>query len=42
MKQYSYYLRAYATNSEGTAYGEQVSFITLAESGGGETDPRAC
>ena len=24
-----YYVRAYATNTEGTAYGEQVSFITL-------------
>ena len=26
----TYYVRAYATNSEGTAYGEQVSFTTLA------------
>ena len=26
----TYYLRAYATNSEGTAYGEQKSFTTLA------------
>lgn len=25
-----YYVRAYATNSEGTAYGEQISFTTLA------------
>lgn len=28
----TYYVRAYATNSEGTAYGEEVSFTTLAES----------
>jgi len=26
----TYYVRAYATNSEGTAYGEQISFSTLA------------
>ena len=26
----TYYVRAYATNSVGTAYGEQVSFTTLA------------
>lgn len=26
----SYYLRAYATNSQGTSYGEQLSFSTLA------------
>ncbi len=27
----TYYIRAYATNGEGTAYGNQVSFITLAD-----------
>ena len=27
----TYYVRAYATNSEGTSYGEQVSFMTLEE-----------
>ena len=27
----TYYVRAYATNSEGTAYGEEVSFTTLQE-----------
>ncbi len=27
----TYYLRAYATNSEGTSYGEELSFITLDE-----------
>jgi hypothetical protein len=26
-----YYIRAYATNSEGTSYGEELTFITLAE-----------
>jgi len=26
-----YYIRAYATNSEGTSYGEELNFITLAE-----------
>jgi uncharacterized protein (TIGR02145 family) len=31
----TYYARAYATNSVGTAYGEQRSFTTLAASGGG-------
>lgn len=30
--QTTYYVRAYATNSEGTAYGEEVSFTTLAAS----------
>jgi uncharacterized protein (TIGR02145 family) len=30
----TYYVRAYATNSEGTAYGNQVSFTTLAASAG--------
>jgi hypothetical protein len=28
----TYYVRAYATNSEGTAYGEVVSFTTLQQS----------
>ena len=27
----TYYIRAYATNSEGTAYGEEISFTTLEE-----------
>ena len=27
----TYYVRAYATNSEGTAYGEEISFTTLEE-----------
>ena len=27
-----YYVRAYATNSEGTAYGENIKFVTLEES----------
>ena len=26
-----YYVRAYATNSEGTAYGEEITFITLSD-----------
>ena len=30
----TYYVRAYATNSEGTAYGEEVSFTTFAEANG--------
>ncbi len=30
----TYYVRAYATNSEGTAYGEQLSFTTLSSSSG--------
>lgn len=28
----TYYVRAYATNSEGTSYGDETSFITLTES----------
>ena len=32
-----YYVRAYATNSEGTAYGENISFVTLEGSGDPET-----
>ena len=38
-----YYVRAYATNSQGTAYGNEVSFTTTAEEGpvfGSFTDPR--
>lgn len=40
----TYYVRAYATNSVGTAYGEQRSFATLANleiavNGNGTTDP---
>ena len=38
-----YYVRAYATNSEGTDYGEQISFITLNDTPveyGSYTDPR--
>lgn len=30
----TYYLKAYATNSEGTAYGNQITFTTLEEQGG--------
>jgi uncharacterized protein (TIGR02145 family) len=35
-----YYVRAYATNSVGTAYGEPVSFTTLGEISGTFTDAR--
>jgi uncharacterized protein (TIGR02145 family) len=31
----TYYLKAYATNSVGTAYGEQISFTTLQQTGTG-------
>lgn len=34
----TYYVRAYATNSEGTAYGNQVTFTTLAVAQGTVTD----
>lgn len=34
----TYYVRAYAINSNGTAYGAQVSFTTLASGGGTTTD----
>lgn len=34
----SYYARAYAINSEGVGYGNQISFITLSDNGG---DPNA-
>lgn len=30
----SYFVRAYATNGEGTAYGEQIEFVTRAEADG--------
>ena len=32
-----YYARAYATNSEGTAYGDEVEFATMGNGGGGVT-----
>jgi uncharacterized protein (TIGR02145 family) len=34
----TYYVRAYATNSEGTGYGSAMSFTTLPASGNTETD----
>ena len=34
----TYYVRAYATNSAGTAYGEEVSFTTLADGIPGDVD----
>lgn len=34
----TYYVRAYATNSVGTAYGQQISFMTLFQCGGTITD----
>ena len=34
----TYYVRAYATNSAGTAYGEQVSFTTLPDGVPGDVD----
>jgi len=37
----SYYVRAYATNSAGTAYGNEVSFATTAGGGGILTNPGA-
>lgn len=33
-----YYVRAYATNSEGTAYGENISFVTLEENNDDDDD----
>lgn len=36
-----YYVRAYATNSAGTAYGNEVSFTTTAGNGGIVTNPGA-
>lgn len=35
----TYYVRAYAINSEGVAYGNQISFITLSGNSGGFTIP---
>jgi len=35
----TYYVRAYATNSVGIAYGEEISFATLNSSGNGEPCP---
>jgi uncharacterized protein (TIGR02145 family) len=35
----TYYVRAYAVNSEGTAYGNEVTFTTLAPTGDGEPCP---
>jgi len=35
----TYYYRAYASNSVGTAYGEEYSFLTLPEGSGTEGDP---
>ena len=35
----TYYVRAYAVNSEGTAYGNEVAFTTLAPTGDGEPCP---
>jgi uncharacterized protein (TIGR02145 family) len=35
----TYYVRAYATNSAGTAYGNEVSFTTAAGGGGGGSYP---
>jgi len=37
----TYYVRAYATNSAGTAYGDEVSFTTTAGGGGIVTNPGA-
>jgi uncharacterized protein (TIGR02145 family) len=37
----TYYVRAYATNSAGTAYGNEVSFITTTSGGGIITNPGA-
>jgi len=37
----TYYVRAYATNSAGTAYGNEVSFTTTAGGGGIVTNPGA-
>ena len=34
----TYYVRAYAINSQGTAYGSEVSFTTLTSGGGTTTD----
>ena len=36
----TYYIRAYAINSAGTAYGNQINFTTLEQTGKTFTDPR--
>jgi uncharacterized protein (TIGR02145 family) len=38
----TYYIRAYATNSMGTAYGEEFSFTTLSTYGGLVVDEKSC
>ena len=38
----TYYVRAYATNSEGTAYGEELSFTTLSVGGDVVVDEKSC
>ena len=38
----SYYVRAYATNSEGTAYGTEVNFTTLTADSGAVIDEKSC
>ena len=37
-----YYVRAYATNSAGTAYGEEVTFTTLSAGGTAVIDEKSC
>ena len=37
-----YYVRAYATNSAGTAYGEEVTFTTLSAGGTAVIDSKSC
>ncbi len=38
----TYYVRAYATNSAGTAYGEEVTFTTLSAGGTAIIDAKSC
>ena len=38
----TYYVRAYATNSAGTAYGEEVTFTTLSAGGTAVIDEKSC
>ena len=38
----TYYVRAYAINSVGTAYGETVTFATLSAGGGAVVDEKSC
>ena len=38
----TYYVRAYATNSVGTAYGEEVTFTTLSAGGTAVIDSKSC